>query len=252
MKKSLDTVPGFFNAVAKLPYLKICYNNAMKIGLFDSGIGGTTILDAIQKIIPDAEYKYIADTKNCPYGEKSADELRKITTACTKELVDWGAKIVVIACNTATTRCIAFLRKLFPDITFVGTEPAIKVATDTNAQKILVMATPSTITSDRTKALIEKNQKPGQSIELLSCPGLASTIEKHFNTENHQPIIDLLAILFKNVASTPEVIVLGCTHYSLIKDLIQGFYPSATLVDGCDGVARRVKNLSQSISENHL
>lgn len=243
MKKSLDTVPGFFNTVAKPPHLKICYNNAMKIGLFDSGIGGTTILDAIRKIIPEAEYKYIADAKNCPYGEKSPEELKEITAACTKELVEWGAKIVVIACNTATTRCIAYLRERFPEIKFVGTEPAIKVATDSGAKNILVMATPSTVTSDRTKTLIKKNKKPGQNIELLSCPGLASTVEKYYKTDNHQPIIDLLQGLFKNITVTPDAIVLGCTHYSLIKDHIKSFYPNANLVDGCAGVARRVESL---------
>lgn len=221
----------------------MCYNSAMKIGFFDSGIGGTTILDAVKKLIPDAEYKYIADTKNCPYGEKSAEELKEITAACTEELASWGAKIIVIACNTATTRCIAYLREKYPEIEFVGTEPAIKVATDSGAKNILVMATPSTVTSDRTRILIENNQKPGQDIELLSCPGLANTVEKYYETENHQPIIDLLENLFRNVTNTPDVIVLGCTHYSLIKSHIQAFYPSAKLVDGCDGVARRVKSL---------
>lgn len=215
----------------------------MKIGLFDSGIGGTTILDAIKKILPDEEYKYIADTKNCPYGEKSTEELRKITSDRTKELADWGAEIIVIACNTATTGHITYLREKYPNTKFVGTEPAIKVATDSGARNILVMATPNTIASDRTRALIEKNQKPGQNIELLACPGLASAIEKYYKTENHKPITDLLKTLFENVTTTPDVIVLGCTHYSLIKNHISSFFPSAKLVDGAAGVARRVKSL---------
>lgn len=213
----------------------------MKIGLFDSGIGGTTILNAIKKILPNVEYKYIADTKNCPYGEKSAEELRKITSARTKELADWGAEIIVIACNTATAGHITYLREKYPNIKFVGTEPAIKVAADSGAKNILVLATPNTITSDRTKILIEKNQKPGQNIELLSCPGLADTIEKYYSTDNRQPIIDLLKTLFENITIIPDTIVLGCTHYSLIKELISSFFPSAKLVDGSAGVARRVR-----------
>ena len=211
----------------------------MKIGLFDSGIGGTTILDAIKKLIPNAEYKYIADTKNCPYGEKSTEELKQITAACVNELTNWGAKIIVIACNTATTRCIAYLREKYPSINFIGTEPAIKVATDSGAKNILVMATPSTVTSERTAALIRKNQKPGQNIELLACPGLAATIEKEYEAGNREKISNLLAELFGNVTIVPDTIVLGCTHYSLIKDLVAQFYPTAKLVDGCDGVARR-------------
>lgn len=215
----------------------------MKIGLFDSGIGGTTILTAIKEILPNEEYKYIADTKNCPYGEKTAEELREITTACTEELANWGAEIIVIACNTATTRCIAYLREKYPSIKFVGTEPAIKVATDSDAKNILVMATPSTVTSDRTKLLIEKNQHEWQNIELLPCLGLANTIEKYYLLGDHQPIVGLLEQLFSAVKTTPDAIVLGCTHYSLIKDLISSFYPSAQLVDGCAGVARRVASL---------
>lgn len=211
----------------------------MKIGLFDSGIGGTTILDAIKKLIPNAEYKYIADTKNCPYGEKPTEELKRITTACVDELTNWGAKIIVIACNTATTRCIAYLREKYPSINFIGTEPAIKVATDSGAKNILVMATPSTVTSERTAALIRKNQKPGQNIELLACPGLAATIEKEYKAGDREKISNLLAELFRNVTIVPDTIVLGCTHYSLIKDLVAQFYPTAKLVDGCDGVARR-------------
>ena len=216
----------------------------MKIGFFDSGIGGTTILDAVKKVLPGEEYKYIADTKNCPYGEKTAEELKVITDACVRELVDWGAQIIVIACNTATTRCIAYLRERYPGVQFVGTEPAIKVATDSGAKNILVMATPSTVTSERTRVLINDNRKPGQDIELLACPGLASTVEKYYGTDDCRPIIDLLGRLFLGVATNPEVIVLGCTHYSLIKDYIRDFYPRARLVDGCEGVARRVKALA--------
>ncbi len=214
----------------------------MKIGLFDSGIGGTTILDAIKNLLPNEEYKYIADTKNCPYGEKTTDELKKITTDCAKELVNWGAEIIVIACNTATTKCIAYLREKYPNVQFIGTEPAIKVATDSGAKNILVMATPNTVNSNRTKALIKENQKPNQNIELLACPGLATAIERNYQSKNHQEISKLLKELFKNVTITPDVIVLGCTHYSLIKDLISQFYKNAKLVDGCAGVAKRVQS----------
>ena len=97
----------------------------------------------------------------------------KIVVKNTEELKDWGAEIVVIACNTATTRCIESLRKQYPNLKFVGTEPAIKLATKTDAKKILVMATPGTIESERTLELVEENQKIGQKIELLACPRLA-------------------------------------------------------------------------------
>lgn len=216
----------------------------MKIGLFDSGIGGTTILEAIKKLLPDEEYKYIADTKNCPYGEKTDSELREIVSNRARELADWGAEIIVVACNTATTGYINYLRKQFPNIDFVGTEPAIKVATDSGAKNILVLATPNTILSSRTHDLIKRNQKPGQHIELLACPGLADIIEKYGPAYDHEPIIDFLQETFSHIDKNGvDTIVLGCTHYPLIKDDIRFFFPHAKFVDSSDGVARRVKSL---------
>ena len=212
----------------------------MKIGVFDSGIGGTTVLAAIKNILPDEEYKYIADSKNCPYGEKSEEELKQIVSKNTEELKDWGAEIIVIACNTATTKCINYLREKYPELKFVGTEPAIKLAAETNAKNILVMATPGTIASERTKSLTEENKREGQNITLLACPGLADTIEQ--NLDINKKLTELFENL-KNKNYQPDVIVLGCTHYSLIKPEIRAFFPSAKPIDGNEGVARRVKEL---------
>lgn len=222
----------------------------MKIGLFDSGVGGTSVLDSIKKILPNEEYKYIADSKNCPYGEKSDAELKAIVDKNVKTLINWGAKIIVIACNTATTRCIEYLRSRYPDILFVGTEPAIKLAANTDAQLVLVMATPGTIESERTKALLQENQKSGQEVRLLPCPGLADTIEKNYQTGNFEIISKYLDGLFATTNYSPEVIVLGCTHYSLIKELIQAHFKDAKLIDGNGGVAKRVKNLVEKLTIN--
>lgn len=218
----------------------------MKIGIFDSGIGGTTILKAVQVILPNAEYKYIADSKNCPYGEKTDKELRSIVTANVETLKKWGAKIIVIACNTATTRCIAYLREQFPELHFVGTEPTIRLAANTNAKNILVMATPGTIESERLQALLEENKKPNQKIQLLPCPGLADTIEQNYPSSNLEPIDNCLSDLFQEITASPDTIVLGCTHYSLIKEQINSHFKDAKLVDGNDGVARQVKELAQT------
>lgn len=204
----------------------------MKIGVFDSGKGGTTVLAAIKKMLPENEYYYIADSENCPYGEKSDDELMKIVRNNVDELKKWGAEIVVIACNTATTKCIERLRELYPEIKFVGTEPAIKLATKSDAKKILVMATPGTVHSERMMSLLEENQKAEQEIELLACSGLADAIEEDNEVD------EVLSKLLANT-SKPDLIVLGCTHYSLIKDKIQRFFPDAILIDGNNGVARR-------------
>ena len=214
----------------------------MKIGVFDSGIGGTSVLAAVKELLPNEEYYYIADSKNCPYGEKSDEELRQIVTENTEELKNWGAEIIIIACNTATTKCIEYLRNKYPAIKFVGTEPAIKLAAATNAKSILVLATPGTIAAERTKSLLKENQKPEQTITLLPCPGLADTIEAYLNTNSNERIDKKLHELLGGV-NIPDVVVLGCTHYSLIKDKIQKFFPDAILIDGNSGVARRVKQL---------
>ena len=221
----------------------------MKIGVFDSGIGGTTVLAKIKKLLPDEEYRYIADSKNCPYGEKSDEELKVIVMGNVDKLKKWGAKIIVIACNTATTRCISFLRQKYPDLKFIGTEPAIKLAANTDAKNILVLATPGTIASERTKFLLKENQKPDQSILLLPCPGLADTIEEYYQKRNGKTKINAkLTELLANAPKAPDIIVLGCTHYSLIKDNIQKFFPSAQLIDGNLGVARRVQSLYKQLN----
>ena len=226
----------------------------MKIGIFDSGIGGTAIMNVIKKNLPNEEYFYLADSKNCPYGEKSDDELKKIVTKNTETLINWGAKIIVIACNTATVKCIEYLREKYPDIKFVGTEPAIKLAASTDAKNILVPATPGTVKSEHTRQLLSKNQRKDQDITLLPCPGLAGIIEKNIKLNQNYQILPLsttkkirihqkLAKILRNTPKNPHIVVLGCTHYSLIKPEIQKFFPNAILIDGNHGVAKRTKEI---------
>ena len=212
----------------------------MKIGIFDSGKGGTTVMAAIKERLPEAEYFYIGDSRNCPYGEKTDEELMKITRRHVETLKKKGARIIVIACNTATTRCIAKLRQEYPELKFVGTEPAIKLATETGVKRILVMATPGTIESERTARLMAEYQRPRQKIRLLACPGLADVIEA--GTGIDEKLAELLAKI-----PAPEVIVLGCTHYSLIKPEIQKYFPEAKLIDGNEGVAKRVVELTKQM-----
>lgn len=209
--------------------------------MFDSGKGGTTILAAVKKRLPGAEYKYIADAENCPYGERSEEELYRIVRGHVENLRDWGAKVVVIACNTATVKCIERLRRDYPDLEFVGTEPAVKLALDTGARKVLVLATPNTIASERVHLLVFENADAGQEVEFLACPGLAETIEKYYDNDLSRVREKLQELLVRD--ESYDVVVLGCTHYPLVKDLIAEFYPRAELVDGSEGVARRVEEV---------
>lgn len=195
-------------------------------------------MTAIKKRLPKAEYFYIGDSKHCPYGEKSDAELMQIVRGHVETLQKKGAEIIVIACNTATTRCIDRLRKEYPKLKFVGTEPAIKLAAETGVKRILVMATPGTIESERTACLMADYRQARQKIRLLACPGLADAIE--FGEGIEKKLAELLTKI-----PEPEVVVLGCTHYSLIKPEIQKCFPNAKLIDGNEGVARRVVELSE-------
>lgn len=215
----------------------------MIIGVFDSGMGGKTVLEEIKKEVPSARYYYVADKENCPYGEKDDETLYKIVKNIVTNLIDTcKAEIIVIACNTATTRCIKKLREDFPDTPFVGTEPAVKLAANSDAKKILVLATPGTIHSERLEALVKENQKDDQTINLLACPGLADTIEFNLDEDNAK-IDQKLDELLKEVDRDYDAVVLGCTHYSLIKPMIQKYFQAARLIDGNEGIARRVKSL---------
>ncbi len=215
----------------------------MKIGVFDSGKGGTTILEAIKKKLPNEEYMYIGDSKNCPYGEKTDEELFRIVDGITERLLNFGAEIIVIACNTATTRCIKHLREKYPQVAFVGTEPAIKLALKKSDEKILVMATPGTAKSERLLLMIDENNA-AHRIDILACPGLADAVERN------EGIDEVLHKLLDETSQDYGVVVLGCTHYSLIKNQIQQFFPHAELVDGNEGVANRVEKVLKEKTEH--
>lgn len=211
-------------------------NRIQKIGVFDSGIGGKTILKVIKKHYPKYHYKYIADSKNCPYGEKQDPELFQIVSKNVEELIEWGAQIIVIACNTATTRCLGYLKEKYPMIRFVGTEPAVGEATKTGAKKILVLATPGTIKSERLQELIRENQKPNQEIKTLACPGLARAIEDHHGVKK------VLGNLLCNVEKDFDIVVLGCTHYPYAVKHLKHYFENAIFIDSGEEVAKKLGN----------
>lgn len=213
------------------------------IGIFDSGIGGLTILEEIKNNIHN-DIIYYADSKHNPYGSKTDSELRNIASNIVDYFINEGCKIIVIACNTATTRCISYLRKKYPNIIFIGTEPAIKVACDHNHQNILVLGTEATIASKSVKRLIDNNKKENQNIYLQACPGLANAIE----TSNNKEIDSLLKELLKDYQNI-DSIVFGCTHYPYIKNKILSYFPNASFYDSSLGVAKQLKRV---LIENNL
>lgn len=220
-------------------------NNKNKIGIFDSGLGGLSILKELLSILPNEDYLFYEDSINNPYGEKSDDELFSITSNIVEYLLENNCKIIVIACNTATTSCMKKLREKYKDTIFVGTVPAIKIAYDNNYKDTLVLATNYTINSKRVSDLIDTYNNPNQKITLVSGNNLANLIDKGDNKEIEALLLSILSS-YKNADS----LVLGCTHYSLIKNEIQKVLPNTVLLDGCVGVAKEVKN--QLIANNLL
>lgn len=211
------------------------------IGVFDSGVGGTTILRAVQALLPQENFIYFGDSKNCPFGTKSPSELKTIVQHAVDFLLQKHAKLIIVACNTATTQTIDFLRTTYPDISFIGTEPAIKLACDSGKPNLLLLSTEGTAHSPRTQALIDANLRPGQTLTNLPALGLAEAIE----TRDLNKIRTNLAQNFKNIKNPEQIdiVILGCTHYPLAATEIQKFFPRAQLIDGGAGVARQTKKL---------
>ena len=147
------------------------------IAVFDSGVGGISVLRELTKIMPKEDFIYFGDSKNAPYGVKTKEEVRKLTIACATRLFDQGAKGLVVACNTATSAAVRVLREMYPYIPIVGIEPAVKPAVlCMDHPRVLVMATPMTIHEEKLHNLIAKYEDKATIIP-LPCPGLMDFVE---------------------------------------------------------------------------
>lgn len=218
------------------------------IGLFDSGIGGLSILKEINKILPSTEVFYIADEANSPYGSKSVEFVHAQSHQLTQELIHKGAELIVVACNSATVSCIAELRADFPHIPFVGVEPYINVV---NHHEGLQKGKPGLILTKRTfesKRFIELKEKfdPTGKIQSVVLFQLASLIEELLYAQEKETIYkkieEELAPLRAHEFSH---LVLGCTHYPLIKNFIEKTL-HLECVSPCPYVAKRVASLLNS------
>ena len=215
----------------------------MKIGFFDSGIGGVTIFKkAIDRI--NAEYIYLADNKNNPYGIKPKEDVKRYIFSCIEILIKYGCKVIVIACNTATSIAIDILREKYKNITFIGTEPALKVAVDdAEHSKILLLATSITVNEEKLKNLVIKLKAKG-IVDLIPADKLVRFAEEdNFSKEE---VKNYIKEILKDYDITKySHIVLGCTHFPIFKDIFSEIFDNnIKIVDGSEGV---VKNLSKKI-----
>lgn len=213
-----------------------------KIGVFDSGLGGLSVLKELRKLLPNEDYIYYADSINVPYGEKSDEELLDLTSKIVDYLLEKDCKLIVIACNTATTSCMKRLRELYPDTIFVGTVPAIKVAYDHNYKNTIILSTPYTTKSKRVQELMRDYTRDDQELYLVSGENLASLIEDNNSLE----IDNVLNRVLSPYKDKADSIVLGCTHYSLIKEEIEKVLPNVVQLDGCKGISEEVKRQLES------
>ena len=218
----------------------------LRIGVFDSGLGGLTVVQALSAVIKGAALFYIADTKNAPYGEKTKEQILQYSLDITEYLIqNHQIDALVVACNTATSAAITMLRDKYPELILVGTEPAIKPAIEqTKIGKVGVLATPATLRGDKYQLLVEKLSSI-KKVALFEqdCPGLVEHIER--GTVESKESISMLEEWLKPMReSDVDTIVLGCTHYPLastvIKNVMQG---NVLLLDSSKAIAQRLLTL---------
>lgn len=216
----------------------------MKIGIYDSGLGGVTIFKEILKNNINEHFIYLADNKNAPYGIKDKEEVKKYVEDCIKHLVDIECSIIVIACNTATSLMINKLRKKYPNVCFVGTEPAIKLAAnDISKKKILVTATTITLKEEKLRNLI-RNLKVQNRVDMLALDKLVEFAENNISGEKVDEYLKSKLSQFN--LNEYGHIVLGCTHFPLFKENFKRIVPNLKIVDGSKGVAKKLKSELQN------
>lgn len=205
------------------------------IGIFDSGIGGLSVLDACVKLMPNENYIYVADLANMPYGDKPPELIRGYAEACAERLVGMGCKAIVIACNTATAVAADSVRARFPLLPVIGLEPAVKPClAELGGGYALVLVTPATFASDRFKKLCEDAR-----VLPVAAQGLAELIEQ--NVCRLDRIADKVTGYLEPYRDA-EAVALGCSHYSFVRPVIERFYGGKVKIyDGSGGVAKRLR-----------
>ncbi len=215
----------------------------MRIGIFDSGIGGKAIATELMSKFPSDEIISVNDKEHLPYGNREPNEIISLTEKAIQPLLNSKCNVIVIACNTATTVAISTLRSDFPNTPFIGVEPMIKPATDlTKTKCIAVCATPATLQSNSYKQL-KNTWASGIKIIEPDCHDWAELIEK--NQSNKIKIDYLIKSLLR---ANVDVIVLGCTHYHWIKQrIIDEAGPSVIVIEPTESIAKRVKKVLSDI-----
>lgn len=214
------------------------------IGVFDSGLGGLSVLAAIARALPLADLVYLADTAHVPYGDKDDAFIRNRVLRIGRHLVDQGCGVIVVACNTATAAAVAAFRESFPMLPVVGVEPGVKpAAAASRSGRIAVLATASTARSQRLAQLIRQHAGSVR-VDVEACPGWATRVET-LRLEDPEFVVEARQHLAPLLAAGVDQIVLGCTHYAFLSPTLEPIVGErASLVDVADAVARQCVRLA--------
>ena len=210
------------------------------IGVFDSGVGGISVLRHLRKLLPNEQFLYYGDSANAPYGHRTTAQVQALTLAAAEKMMEFGLKALVVACNTATAAAIQALRQTYPELIVIGIEPALKPAADQfPTGRIGVMATAVTLREEKFDALLHRCGDAA-SITKIPAPGLVELVEagKADAPETEALLSDLLS----PYAGKLDALVLGCTHYPFAVAAIRKVLgPRVVLIDGGEGTARETK-----------
>lgn len=211
------------------------------IGVFDSGVGGISVLRELVALMPNENYIFYGDSKHAPYGTKTREEVENLTVKDAEYLVAQGVKALVVACNTATSAAIQVLRRKYRDMPVIGIEPALKPAVHCRVHPcVLVLATPMTLREEKFRKLMLQFEEEAEIIP-LPCPGLVEFVEQ--GNLDSKELRQFLSELFAPYQKIPvDCVVLGCTHYPFVRGIIQSVLGMhVKIFDGGAGTARETK-----------
>jgi glutamate racemase len=220
--------------------------NPQSIGIFDSGVGGLSVLRAVRKVLPGESLLYLADQAHVPYGPRPLPEIQAFSVAVSRFLLERGAKMIIVACNTASAAALHHLRATFPKIPFVGMEPAVKPAAEqTHSGVVGVLATPATFQGQLYASVVERFAQ-GVTVLQDTCPGLVAQIERG-DLEGPATRHILENALRPMLAQGADTLVMGCTHYPFVIPLIQEIGgTSLRVIDPAPAVAKQAQRVLEA------